>query len=531
MQKSSAAWFRSFVQIGSMLLFALAAAYVNWACDYGSSHSSRQVELQGVRSYQAASSVLVNYHDFSIEDSLRTDKDLTYLKNLVENHLIFGLQIPTAPGANETGVLSGTHDVSLSYGAWVNRKDISIPMQPDPARAAEIQELFPADADSQWQVLVPAPGEWITQFPTATQVISNVFGQLHYTIDFKSTGACNGCMIRLTSCTSVNPFMDNALGRLLGKAMKTSPGGLTCRTPAPTFVNLSEIDNQTGEITYPDGPLVAAFGFYGGPLYAQTSSATVVITAPLQHTDSLTRTFNLAPIKSLRGWNYQWRDLNDQPITQVQVVPRPRSIYEYRLTQVRVFGSGLPICAAQQDTIWLTATMASMPSVQARLTTQVDVIPQSTDCTLADWGVSMEAACSPSTTHCSQLNPGGWVTYTLAITNFDEVARSGAVTNTLPLEWSAVRIPASCTRNSGRNSGVVSCAVSNLSPGGSRSLSIAVQASPAYSGTLTNRVEVQPAGAADPRQYDNTAAHSVQVVGPTERRLYLPAILRKPALP
>jgi hypothetical protein len=119
------------------------------------------------------------------------------------------------------------------------------------------------------------------------------------------------------------------------------------------------------------------------------------------------------------------------------------------------------------------------------------------------------------------------VTYTLAITNFDEVARSGAVTNTLPLEWSAVRIPASCTRHSG----VVSCAVSNLSPGGSQSLSIAVQASSAYSGTLTNRVEVQPAGAADPRQYDNTASQSVQVAGPTERRLYLPAVLRKPAPP
>ncbi len=195
MQKSGKLWFRSYVQIGSMIFFALAAAYVNWACDYGSSHTTSQVELQAVRSYQATSSVLSNYHDFSIADSLRTDKDLDYLKNLVENHLIFGLQIPTDPGASQTGVLSGTHEVSLSYGHWSNRKDISIPMQPDPARAAEIQELYPADAESQWQVLVPAPGEWITQFPTATQVISNVFGQLHYTIDFKSTGACNGCLI------------------------------------------------------------------------------------------------------------------------------------------------------------------------------------------------------------------------------------------------------------------------------------------------------------------------------------------------
>lgn len=190
-------------------------------------------------------------------------------------------------------------------------------------------------------------------------------------------------------------------------------------------------------------------------------------------------------------------------------------VYEYEGVHLRVVGSGLPTCVRLLDTITLTATHVVSPTAQAVNTTQVQLLPDRDTCSVVDVGVS-QVASHPA------IAAGGRVTFTVIITNYETVAATAVVTDTLtpPSALADVSLPSGCSRSGGQ----VSCSAVQLGAGASRTLVLGVRTRLSFGGTLSSQAWAEPAEAGDDRPYDNvTGPVEVAVAGPPGR-LNLPLL-------
>jgi uncharacterized repeat protein (TIGR01451 family) len=126
----------------------------------------------------------------------------------------------------------------------------------------------------------------------------------------------------------------------------------------------------------------------------------------------------------VQGWDYAWTDLAGNPITQLVVGPLASPMVMTSQSNLRLVGSGLPTCTRMQDTLHLTATLVSTPTVVAVSAPLVEVMPDPTLCDVVDVGIVQTAT-------TTALNAGQWVTFALTVTNYMTVPVSAVVTDTL----------------------------------------------------------------------------------------------------
>jgi len=507
---------RASTQISFMLLLVGLAAVTGWGCNCygGSDYESSLV----THDKAVAAGVLGRWHDFGAQDFTASTKDLDYLRAWTQRGQAgIGLLLPQAPGASDPGTLSGDgNQIFLNFFANDQIIYFMIPLITDTVMTAELQSMLPAPSGTRWQMLVPANYDWLTQVPTQTATFENIYGSLHYEVDFHGTELCNHCEVQLTGCSTADLSFSEQIGLwTFGRQEFVHSSEMTCKTPISTYIMP---EDGSGNLL-PGGPLIASFGFWGGNTYTTTLSSDVGILLNLNHTRLVTDTFNLAPPASERGWNYSWTDLAGEPISQLEVGPLVSPLYMTYQPNLRLEGSGLPTCTRLQDTLHLTATLVSSPTVAATTTTLVQVMPDPSVCNLADVGIVM-------TTSTVALNAGEWVTYALTVTNYMTMPVNTVVTDTFSssVALGAVSLPAGCTRSGT----TVTCNLANLPAGGSVELLISVQTSQWFTGILTTRAWAEPANATDNHFYDN-ATEPIDVTisgGMTMRQLFLPMVKR-----
>ena len=478
-------------------------------CLGGSDHNSTAVSVTSRDvAAESAAGVIERYHDFSISDALATTKDLQYLRSLAAAPWAIGLLLPTAPGATEPGKLHG-NEHQVGFSAW-GSFSISAPLIPDAETAAGLTELFPPPAGHAWQALKPANYDWMNSIPTRTVTITSGYGQLHYALDFAGASGCNGCNMQLTACTTRSLSVSERLALQAGAGVQvvSNDAGLTCIEPKPSTIALVD---QSGRML-PGRLTSVAFGLWGGPGITTTMTTTVEIPVRLEHTSTSAETYRLEAIESELGFAYAWRDAANQPVTQITLPP---ASFVFGPTNLRVRATGLPTCAHQLDTVHISATHVTTPSLQTTNWFMVQLIPDPARCPVADIGVRKSAG-------ATTVDAGAWLTYTLTITNYENRVVSAVISDTWQPAYAVAetRLPAGCER---QDAGV-RCAVSNLPARGARSLDIGVRVAPNYAGTLENGAHAEPAGAIDTRQYDNDAAAPAVDVRRTRWPAHLPLV-------
>jgi uncharacterized repeat protein (TIGR01451 family) len=504
---------RSSFQMGFMFLVVVVAAITGWACICGSGSDHLGTYTSNYNAL-AAPGIVSRWHDFTTQDFTVTTKDLDYLgEGMQRNVASIGILLPTAPGASQPGTLSGKeHNIWVRYSIDGQFHHFNIPLTEDESVASELTTMFPPPDGAHWQALVPTNYDWLSELPTQTATITNTFGSLYYVVDFHGDDICLHCEVKLTGCSDAElPFSQQVMLRAFGSDAFAAGDTLTCKTPVSTYIMPSD---DYGNLL-PGGPLIASFGFWGGPAYATTLTSDVEIPLTLNHTAATAQTFNLNPPASEQGWDYHWEDLTGATITQLVVSPLGNTY----VSNLHLVGSGLPTCTRTQDKIQLSASLVSDPSVQADLTTFVQTLPDPAVCAVADVGITQIGS-------ANTIAAGESVTFTLTLTNYENNTLDVIVTDTLSSEAAvgSVTLPTGCSRSGAQ----ITCQVDNLPGGSSLELPIAVQVSGGYSGVLTNRAEAEPANATDDRFYDN-AADPVDVTitgGGPAFKLYLPLIIR-----
>lgn len=509
--------FRSIFQIAFMVSVVAIAAITGWACgcDYGSDHTGGSKES----SFLAGEGLLVRYHDVELDNVTLNDKDVAYLRDWLENgDISIGLLVPQAPGAIEPGSIStDTHNVWLNYQpATGSPKYVLVPLVSDPAKAQQLETLFPSASDEQWQALMPENYDWMADVPTQTITIEHLFGSLMYHIDFHGSEVCDHCQMQLTACTNRQfSFSETALLKIIGLDNYTSNEELTCATPIASTVLVTEW--PTGTLP---GPVALSFGFWGGSVYEPITTTTVTIPYALLHTASVTRTVVLDPIQSGNGWSYHWEDMSGNPITQLEIGPIGDPFYLYLdIPTVQLVGEGLPTCVRRLDPVQISASLAMTPTITAETSISVQSLPDPALCNVADVGILQIAS-------DNSLTAGEVVTFTWTITNFESAPVSVVVTATLS-SASAVgnlTLPAECTRSGAE----IYCAIANLPGGGTDTLQVQVQTTTVFNGVLASLVRVEPVGAIDARFYDNASGPlGIDITGGTGMlTIYLPLIRR-----
>jgi hypothetical protein len=508
---------RSSFQIIAMIIIVGLAAITGWACGCNSG-SDHQLSITTHESVVAAG-VLDRWHDITSDDFTATTKDLDFLRDWTQDgEAGIGVLIPQAEGAAQPGTLTGNeYSIYVYYIADGGGSGyLNIPLSIDPAMGTEMDSMFPPPAGLHWQALAPANNDWLSQVPTQTTDISNIFGSLFYEVDFHGSDICSHCEVKLTGCSTAELSFTEQVGLwAFGGKEFASSANLTCKTPISTYILPMD---GSGNLL-PGGPVIASFGFWGGTAYTTTMTSQAVIHLALNHTDSVSQTFNLAPVVSDQGWMYTWQDLDGTPITQLEVAPLADPLYATYGSNLRLVGSGLPTCARIQDTVHLTATLVSTPTIVATTSTIVQVLPDPNTCLVADVGVTQAAS-------AADLEAGSWVTFTLTVTNYESAPVSVAVTDSLSsaIALGSVVLPAECTRSGT----LISCDLQDLPAGSSASLPLAVKVSTVFSGVLTNRAWAEPVNATDNRFYDNaTGPVAVNVTGGTGLWwIYLPLTRR-----
>ena len=507
-------FFRSTYQTSVMIAIVLVAALTGWGCGclYGSDHKQSAYPS---RQQLLAEGVVERYHDFGAQETQVTVKDLSYLRDHLQNGGGgIGLLVPQAPGADQPGSLDPGSPAKIYLypmvdGQWRN---IDVPLQQDTALEAELNTLFPPPQGTRWQALAVKDFAWMDQLPTGDSKIA-LQGSLYYVVDFHGADYCSYCEIKLTACSKkVFSFAEMAVLNTMTNDQMVQGSGLTCAKPLPTTIMITD---QAGAPQ--PGPLTASLGLWGGQVYVTATQPSVTIDYTLIHTSDSPQMMNLA-LTSDQGWTYQFTDLSGTPLTQIEVGALKTPVWENFAANLRVVGSGLPTCTRQIDTIHLTATMVSNPSIQATADTQVQVLPDPATCQVADVGVTQASS-------GAEVQAGQAVTFTLTVTNYESSALDVVVTDTLsPAEAvGEVTLPGNCTR-----SGVtIQCQVNGLGANASLELPIQVQSSLSFTGTLINQAQAEPAQGSDARFYDNAATPAQVVVsgGTGERKLYLPLTL------
>jgi hypothetical protein len=320
--------------------------------------------------------------------------------------------------------------------------------------------------------------------------------------------------VGLTFCADItlSPVEQLLARSYLGRPVY-SANGFACTEPVPSYLVFAD---QQGRVV-PGIPFVAAFGLWGGNIISGTTATTITIPYQLEHTSPTAQAFDLQPIHSQRGWTYSWAAMNGSPISRLTVNPLPVPIWQHGPPNVQVIGTGLPPCAHLLDTIAITATSVTTPSVQAATVTQVQVYPDPARCPVADVGIAQIAS-------SNVITAGQRVTFTLTITNYETVAITARVTETLSPAQAVqgAALPAGCTRSGGK----VTCPAVNLTASGSRTLTIGVDTRSTFGGVLSGWAEADPAAATDVAHYDNEAGPVDVTVVWSGGRLSLPLLLR-----
>jgi uncharacterized repeat protein (TIGR01451 family) len=507
---------RSSLQIGAILFIVGLAAITGWACDCGSGsdHPGSFTTHESV----VAAGLLDRFHDFTEEDFVASTKDINYFRDWTERgEAGIGILLPQASGASQPGTLTGyENSIWLMYDANGHSVNLNIPLTTTTGMAANLDAMFPPPPGLHWQALVPANYDWLSEIPTQTTSIENIFGSLFYEVDFHGEDFCSHCEVKLTGCSTAElSFSEQAGLWAFGGNEFKSNSDITCKTPVTTYILPSD---GYGNLV-PGGPLIASFGFWGGSVFTSTMTSQAVTRLELNHTAPTTQTFNLAPVFSEQGWTYTWEDLDRNPITQLQVGPLVDPLWETYSPNLLLEGSGLPTCTRLQDSVHLTATLVNTPTVIAATTAIVQVLPDPNACNVADVGITQSAS-------AAALNAGEWVTFTLTVTNFESAPVSVMVTDTLSSASAigTVLMPAVCSRSGTR----ITCNLEDLAAGSSEALNILVQVSQVFTGVLTNRAWAEPVNATDNRFYDNaTGPVDVTVTGGTGLwQTYLPLARR-----
>ena len=498
-----------------MLTGVAASGTGNSCCDIicGTGSDHEKTASGGSAIVGTNSAMVERWHDFSVGDSTLNAKDLAYLGKHLPGNVIFGLQVPTAPGASRPGTLAG-EDNELVLGFGGKWREYDIPLVSHETLADQMAGVLPTDPGAHWQALVPANNDYIASIPTETTTFTQGNGYFRYALDFHdATDSCNGCVIELTVCvpTSSLPGGRLASSLLLKRSLKRygihSNGELTCMDPIPTVIRLSGF----GGDPLPS-PLVAWLSPWGGPLLKTTSGPSVELQYALGHSGDESRTFDLEPVQSDMGWSYGWYDLENNPITQMEVA----SGTDPWAANIKVVGT-IPENALGVDRIHLTATSSGEPSLQAVAVSHVGVYPDPAVFMVADLGISKVAS-------GQVISAGGSVDFTLTITNHENVAVSAVVTDTLTPQFSIaeVTLPPGCERDGA----TIICRVTDIQPGKSATVVYTVDTATTFSGTLNNSAVVAVDEGVDMRAYDNRAGPVYVTVEGIVFSLYMPVIAK-----
>jgi len=483
-------------------------------CGSGSDHPAQSASDEMSSAYQPG--VVERWHDMDVPTGsypLRA-KDLIFLRQWLPGNVIIGLQVPTAPGAREPGTAYDA-DIWLTVARQSGNAIIAeVPLSSHDDLAARIAQVFPPEPGSHWQALVAANNDYLALIPTTDETFMGASGYLHYELDFHGADFCNGCVVPCTVCTPEQLPPDLRLAaKLLPNGLRFySAGGLTCVDLIPTVIHISPDGG-----TPPPAQPAAWFSAWGGPVLTAAYSPVVELEYTLGHNLAQRQTFNLEPIHSERGWSYQWRNLSGQPITQL-VVDRTPTGEEGWKSNVKIVGTMPSTCTLALDTIHITATSVTSPSLRAVNVSHVQVVPDPRRCLLVDLGIS-------KTSDRSTITSGEVVTFTLTITNYGESPADVVVTDTLDPGWAIAdaTLPAGCTRNGGQ----ITCRVSALPPNAPRTLAIGVRVFPTFFGTLTNEAQIAGVQGTDIALYDNYAGPVTVTVEPAQIKLFLPALLKR----
>jgi hypothetical protein len=463
---------------------------------------------------ETTSGKVARWHDFSAPDGELDGKTLNAMRDWGPGHVVIGVQAPTAAGATEPGRLSNDpHEFALNYNPGNIRTNT--PLVSDPARAEQIAALFPPSPNTQWQALVPANDNWADLIPTQTTNFSDVNGWLHYTLDFNGADSCNGCEVKVTVCSDF-PTSLTAQGMMsaLDVPGMRSNGQLICRDPLPTYIALH--DNRFQLI--PTDPIVAAFGFAGGLVFTSTNTSSISVPYLLEHNSAGAETFQLETIESEQGWSYSWADAGGASISQISVPAPPVPYYNWPPPNLRVKAEGLPTCSRLRDTIHLTATHVTTPTVQAKTSTIIQLLPDPGVCPVADVGISQIGS-------TAVISAGQHVTFTLTVANYEDHAVTAIVTDTLEPATAVgdVTLPTECDRTGGE----IHCQIDNLPAGGQHELALVVRISASFAGEMTSTALADPLGAVDGNFYDNQAGPlRVDVQGLPWKKMHLPILKR-----
>jgi len=516
---------RSLIQVTFLLAVFLSVAaspptssFNCWSCICwwisGSDHDEKKSE-DVQRDYLLQSGekhVLERYHDIDASDFTLNSKDLGFIREWLPGNAYMGLQIPTAPGAVQPGVLADdNHKLSLHFGAQWDRYQVPLTTRSDVA--AQIANVLPPDPGTHWQALGPANDDYLADIPTETTLFQDIGGYLYYALDFHGANLCNGCVVKLVFCTpteslpvrstSSHPLLRAALNRLHWNSDEC----LTCTDPIPTVIRITDYQGNP----LPSAP-AAWLSPWGGPVLTSQYGPDVRLEYALGHTLESAKTFNLEPIESEKGWTYAWCDLDDNPITQMEV-PADSEPWTVNL---RVLGT-IPPNAQGFDTIHLTATCVSDPSLKAQATSYIGGFPDPSQGNAADVGITKEAS-------AQTIEAGESVRFTLTVTNYENEPVHVVITDTLSPSWaiSNVTLPQGCERNGGQ----IVCQVWNVPAGGSKVKQYNVHTVSSWGATLSNLSEVQPRNGFDLRLYDNQAGPLEVVIEGESGLLFLPLVAK-----
>jgi hypothetical protein len=511
----SRAYLRATLQGTFLLLFLPVLFFLGLGClcysppPAGSdmSHGELPPVVQ-TKDVQAGPALVMRYHSIPAASLAATLGEARAISEALPS-TIFGMRIPTAADRNQPGELYG--GVSAAY--TINNSPTLIPLKPEPSLDAELNRRFPPAEGTQWVALVVSDTSSLSRLLGAPIDLRGVNASLTYAIDFGGTEPCPGCEVKLVSC------VPGKFGALLPPALRAATAAASdqafqCTAPVSTYIVLYDFGgNQL------PGPTSAAFGLWGSLTTTSTVGGTTVMPVMLEHTGPTTITFTLDPLLSALGWSYAWQNAQGVPITQIAVGPHDPS-NPSPAPNLRIVGSGVPTCTQAIDVLSLRAAGVVTPSLQANAEAYVNVLPDAASCPTADVAARHIQA-------TSVISGGTGITYTLTISNLTNSQVDGLIQQTLT-PASAVtgaELPAGCQRNSG----VVTCLVSNIPAKGAESVTVVIKTRKSYGGDLVSVEQVNPSGATDDAFLDNIDGPltvNVQANG-TEDKYYLP-IIKKP---
>jgi len=292
--------------------------------------------------------------------------------------------------------------------------------------------------------------------------------------------------------------------------------GLLCM---PLGSSVIVLHDRAGRLL-PDRQPFASFGPYGGLIFTTTMTSTVQLPLTLEHNIYRTERFRLEPIASERGWTYVWHNRSGEVIDRISVLA-PLT-YTYGVLpppNLFIAGADLPTCVSAQDTIYITATHVTTPTLKATTSIMIFTAPDETRCTVVDLGIRQTAG-------AAAINAGQLVTFTNTITNYADRGVTALVTDTLEPAGAlaALNLPAECQRRGHQ----VACRFEDMAGQATRTFDIGVHTAWSFDGALRSRSEVWPADGADPLIFDNRAGPlEVTVRSPARQKLALPLLLHE----